>query len=87
MKTGSTPPPAPVTKKNTPGNLHVIKKEKRLTSSQFNISKNRELQKLPLIKDANPNEREALFIKKLQQVILGFYFLNNENDIYCKSIF
>lgn len=78
MKTTSnTPPPTPIIKKNNggPGNLQIIKKEKRVSSSQFNISKNRELQKLPMIKDANPNEREALFVKKLQQCCTLFDFV------------
>ncbi|KAH0568436.1 hypothetical protein KQX54_020870 [Cotesia glomerata] len=47
---GSTPPPPTLINKMKyqPGGP-VIKKDKRQNSSRFNISKNRELQKLPFI--------------------------------------
>ncbi|KYN42767.1 Serine/threonine-protein phosphatase 2A 56 kDa regulatory subunit delta isoform, partial [Trachymyrmex septentrionalis] len=45
------PPPTLINKiKYQPGGP-VIKKDKRQSSSRFNISKNRELQKLPLLSD------------------------------------
>ena len=51
MKTnnGAPPPQAPIVKK-TGGMAQLLKRDKRQGSSSFNISKNRELQKLPLIK-------------------------------------
>lgn len=47
---GSAPPPPTLINKikYQPGGP-VIKKDKRQSSSRFNISKNRELQKLPLL--------------------------------------
>ncbi|XP_046434588.1 serine/threonine-protein phosphatase 2A 56 kDa regulatory subunit gamma isoform-like isoform X3 [Neodiprion virginianus] len=74
---GSTPPPPPtlINKiKYQPGGP-VIKKDKRQSSSRFNISKNRELQKLPLLTEAQQgNEREELFIQKLRQCCVLFDF-------------
>jgi serine/threonine-protein phosphatase 2A regulatory subunit B' len=46
----------------------------RQGSSRFNISRNRELQKLPLLKEATPNAREELFLQKLQQGAIIFDF-------------
>ena len=47
------PPPTLINKiKFQPGGP-VIKKDKRQSSSRFNISKNRELQKLPLLTGQN----------------------------------
>jgi len=45
----NVPPPTQINKMKYPGPPH-IKKDKRQSSSRFNISKNRELQKLPLLK-------------------------------------
>lgn len=52
----------------------VIKKDKKQNSFRFDISKNRELQKLPALKDASPSEREKLFIEKIQQCCTIFDF-------------
>ncbi|XP_048456045.1 serine/threonine-protein phosphatase 2A 56 kDa regulatory subunit delta isoform-like [Rhincodon typus] len=46
----STPPTTQLTKIKFPGPTAVVKKEKRQSSSRFNISNNRELQKLPPLK-------------------------------------
>lgn len=44
------PPPTLINKiKLQPGGPTIIKKDKRQSSSRFNVSKNRELQKLPLL--------------------------------------
>ena len=51
MKQANNAPPAtPVVKKTGGGMAGLLKREKRQGSSSFNISKNREIQKLPLIK-------------------------------------
>ena len=52
MKTNPNPnpPQTPVIKKSGSGMTQLLKRDKRQSSSTFNISKNRELQKLPLIK-------------------------------------
>lgn len=50
MEPNGGPPPVPITKINqTPNNLgsNTMKKDKRMNSSRFNISKNRELTPLP----------------------------------------
>lgn len=53
------PPPTLINKiKYQPGGP-VIKKDKRQSSSRFNISKNRELQKLPLLSGKENNERNS----------------------------
>lgn len=72
------PPPTPLNKtKALLGAVQspaLIKKEKRLSSSRFNITKNRELEMLPLLKDAGVNDKEDLFIQKLRQCCVLFDF-------------
>ena len=47
--------------------------ERRQSSSRFNISCNRELVKLPALKDAaGQNEREELFLEKIKQCQVGY---------------
>ncbi|XP_049776168.1 serine/threonine-protein phosphatase 2A 56 kDa regulatory subunit gamma isoform isoform X3 [Schistocerca cancellata] len=86
---GSAPPPPPPTQINKikyPGPQHV-KKEKRQSSSRFNISKDRELQKLPAIKDAPANEREQLFIQKIRQCCVLFDFVSDPlSDLKWKEV-
>jgi len=56
-------------------------------SSRFNISKNREIQKLPLLKDAAPNTREELFIQKMHQCCVIFDFsLDPLSDLKHKEV-
>lgn len=66
----SAPPPANLVAKcklagavvpTAPGS--GMRKEKRQNSSRFNVSHNRELQKLPALKDAPLGEREDLLIQ------------------------
>ncbi|KAK8771601.1 hypothetical protein V5799_025138, partial [Amblyomma americanum] len=66
----SAPPPANLVAKcklagaavpTAPGS--AMRKEKRQNSSRFNVSHNRELQKLPALKDAPLAEREDLLIQ------------------------
>lgn len=49
-KSNSAPPPAQLSKIKVPAPQTVVKKEKRQSSSRFNVSNNRELQKLPALK-------------------------------------
>jgi len=64
-----------------------IRKDNRRNSSRFNISKNRELVKLPSLKDASVSEREALFVQKLQQCCTVFDFqLDPLSDLKWKEI-
>ncbi|KAL3873411.1 hypothetical protein ACJMK2_036534 [Sinanodonta woodiana] len=85
--TESHPPPAQINKiKLNSGSPHV-KKDKRQNSSRFNITKNRELQKLPLLKDATPAEREELFIQKLRQCCVLFDFVQDPlSDLKWKEV-
>ncbi|XP_071485642.1 serine/threonine-protein phosphatase 2A 56 kDa regulatory subunit gamma isoform-like [Diadema antillarum] len=81
----NVPPPTQLTR--TKGTGPLVKKEKRQGSSRFNISKNRELQKLPLLKDATPGEREDLFTKKLMQCCVVFDFVSDPlSDLKWKEV-
>ncbi|XP_078591666.1 serine/threonine-protein phosphatase 2A 56 kDa regulatory subunit gamma isoform-like isoform X1 [Branchiostoma floridae x Branchiostoma japonicum] len=86
--TNNVPPPTQLTKiKLTGGQQHVVKKDKRQSSSRFNISKNRELQKLAALKDARPEEREDLFVQKLRQCCVVFDFVNDPlSDLKWKEV-
>lgn len=65
----------------------LVKRDKKQNSSRFNISKNRELQKLPLLKDAAQNEREKLFLDKIQQCCTIFDFSTDPlSDLKWKEI-
>ncbi|CAG9813207.1 unnamed protein product [Phaedon cochleariae] len=59
------------TKTNMAGATNM-KKEKR--QSRFNITKNQELEMLPALRDAAPDEREELFVQKLRQCCVLFDF-------------
>jgi len=64
-----------------------IRKDNRKNSSRFNISKNRELVKLPMLKEVGQNERESLLIQKLQQCCTVFDFqLDPLSDLKWKEI-
>jgi len=80
------PPPVDLLKlKNT--ELCLPRKEKKQNSSHFNISKNRELTKLPNLKDAQDDEKENLFIQKIKQCSVVFDFINEPfSDVKDKEI-
>ncbi len=83
----SHPPQTPLTKVQPMAGAPNIRKDNRRNSSRFNISKNRELVKLPLLKEAAANEREALFVQKLQQCCTVFDFqLDPLSDLKWKEI-
>jgi serine/threonine-protein phosphatase 2A regulatory subunit B' len=83
----SHPPQTPLTKVQPMAGVPNIRKDNRRNSSRFNISKNRELTKLPLLKEAAANERESLFIQKLQQCCTVFDFqLDPLSDLKWKEI-
>lgn len=66
---------------------NIIRKDKRQSSSRFNISSNRELTKLPFLKDAKEDEREELFIEKLRQCCVLFDFYTDPlSDLKWKEI-
>jgi serine/threonine-protein phosphatase 2A regulatory subunit B' len=83
----SHPPQTPLTKVQPMAGVPNLRKDNRRNSSRFNISKNRELVKLPLLKEAAANEREALFVQKLQQCCTVFDFqLDPLSDLKWKEI-
>ncbi|KAM5337934.1 serine/threonine-protein phosphatase 2A 56 kDa regulatory subunit gamma isoform 2-T2 [Glossophaga mutica] len=65
----------------------VAKKEKRQSSSRFSITYNRELQKLPSLKDVPPADQEKLFIQKLRQCCVLFDFVSDPlSDLKWKEV-
>ncbi|KAJ8670223.1 hypothetical protein QAD02_001482 [Eretmocerus hayati] len=82
------PPPTLINKiKYQPGGP-VIKKDKRQSSSRFNVSKNRELQKLPPLTEVqSAEEREELFVQKLRQCCVLFDFESDPlSDLQWKEV-
>jgi serine/threonine-protein phosphatase 2A regulatory subunit B' len=67
-KSGANPPPATQINKLKFSGPNLIKKERRQSSSRFYVSTNRELSKLPLLKDTAQDGREELFVQKSNSV-------------------
>uniref|UniRef100_A0A803Y1P3 Serine/threonine protein phosphatase 2A regulatory subunit n=1 Tax=Meleagris gallopavo TaxID=9103 RepID=A0A803Y1P3_MELGA len=87
ISNNSAPPPTQLNKIKYSGGPQIVKKERRHSSSRFNLSKNRELQKLPALKDAPPHEREELFIQKLRQCCVLFDFISDPlSDLKFKEV-
>ncbi|XP_078144782.1 serine/threonine-protein phosphatase 2A 56 kDa regulatory subunit delta isoform [Centroberyx gerrardi] len=83
----STPPPTQLNKIKYSGGPQLVKKERRQSSSRFNLTKNRELQKLPALKDAPPIDREELFVQKLRQCCVLFDFVSDPlSDLKYKEV-
>uniref|UniRef100_A0A672NMT6 Serine/threonine protein phosphatase 2A regulatory subunit n=1 Tax=Sinocyclocheilus grahami TaxID=75366 RepID=A0A672NMT6_SINGR len=83
----STPPPTQLNKIKYSGGPQIVKKERRQSSSRFNLGKNRELQKLPALKDAPPMDREELFVQKLRQCCVLFDFVTDPlSDLKYKEV-
>ncbi|XP_054653854.1 serine/threonine-protein phosphatase 2A 56 kDa regulatory subunit delta isoform isoform X2 [Dunckerocampus dactyliophorus] len=84
---GSVPPPTQLHKIKYCGGPQVVKKERRHSSSRFSVSRNRELQKLPALKDAPAMDREELFVQKLQQCCVLFDFVSDPlSDLKFKEV-
>ncbi|XP_059542685.1 serine/threonine-protein phosphatase 2A 56 kDa regulatory subunit gamma isoform isoform X7 [Myotis daubentonii] len=65
----------------------IVKKDKRQSSSRFSASSDRELQKLPSLKDVPPPEQEKLFIQKLRQCCVLFDFVSDPlSDLKWKEV-
>jgi len=80
------PPPTQINKIKYSGPPH-IKKDRRQSSSRFNITQNRELVKLPQLKEANQGEREELFIQKIRQCGVLFDFVSDPlSDLKWKEV-
>ncbi|CAL8360509.1 unnamed protein product [Boreogadus saida] len=83
----STPPPTQLNKIKYSGGPQIVKKERRQSSSRFSLSKNRELQKLPALKDAPLVDREELFVQKLRQCCVLFDFVSDPlSDLKFKEV-
>lgn len=71
----STPPPTQLNKIKYSGGPQIVKKERRQSSSRFNLSKNRELQKLPTIKGRNDSKQNiaehssSFFVEDFLEII------------------
>ncbi|XP_054989986.1 serine/threonine-protein phosphatase 2A 56 kDa regulatory subunit gamma isoform isoform X3 [Sorex araneus] len=65
----------------------MVKKDRRSSSSRFNASSSRELQKLPPLKDVPPADQEKLFIQKLRQCCVLFDFVSDPlSDLKWKEV-
>ncbi|ESO07316.1 hypothetical protein HELRODRAFT_98671 [Helobdella robusta] len=81
------PPPTPLNRINPLPETLKLKKEKRQSSSRFNVSSNRELLRLPLLKEASPADKESLFLQKIQQGSVIFDFQREaSSDIKYKEV-
>ncbi|XP_044293053.1 serine/threonine-protein phosphatase 2A 56 kDa regulatory subunit gamma isoform isoform X3 [Varanus komodoensis] len=86
-KSNTMPPATQLAKNKVPPAQPAVKKEKRQSSSRFSISNNRELQKLPALKDVPPAEQEKLFIQKLRQCCVLFDFVSDPlSDLKWKEV-
>ena len=80
------PPPTQISKMKFTGPAH-IKKDRRQSSSRFNISQNRELVKLPQMNEASPSEKEELFVQKIRQCTVLFDFVSDPlSDLKWKEV-
>lgn len=80
------PPPTQISKMKFGAPIHV-RKDRRQSSSRFNVSTNRELTKLAALKDASINEREDLFIEKIKQCQVLFDFVSDPlSDLKWKEV-
>lgn len=85
-ESGKPPPPTQINKMKYTGPPH-IKKERRQSSSRFNITQNRELVKLPQLKEASQQEKEELFIQKIRQCCVLFDFVKDPlSDLKWKEV-
>lgn len=87
MIPSNAPPPTQLSKIKYTGISTAVRKDRRQGSSRFDVSQNRELQKLPLLKDSNPNEKEELFVQKIQQCAVLFDFITDPlSDLKWKEV-
>ncbi|XP_061601233.1 serine/threonine-protein phosphatase 2A 56 kDa regulatory subunit delta isoform isoform X2 [Cololabis saira] len=87
QRPSSTPPPTQLNKIKYSGGPQLVKKERRQSSSRFSLTRNRELQKLPALKDSPPPDREELFVQKLRQCCVLFDFVSDPlSDLKFKEV-
>ncbi|XP_054731608.1 serine/threonine-protein phosphatase 2A 56 kDa regulatory subunit gamma isoform isoform X3 [Anastrepha obliqua] len=81
------PPPTPITKGLNLSTTPIVKKEKRQSSSRYNVTKNCELTPLSPLNEKTPaNEREQLLIQKLRQCCTLFDFSEPLSDLKWKEV-
>jgi serine/threonine-protein phosphatase 2A regulatory subunit B' len=81
------PPPAALKKPAYVMGPVSPQKSRRHSSSLFNISANRELQKLPSLTEADPNVKEELFLEKIRQCCVVFDFASDPlSDLKYKEV-
>ncbi|XP_026468481.1 serine/threonine-protein phosphatase 2A 56 kDa regulatory subunit gamma isoform isoform X2 [Ctenocephalides felis] len=81
----TAPPPTAIGKGAFGG--PIIKKDKRQSSSRFNVTNNRELVQLPEITQVPAAEREHMFIQKLRQCCVLFDFASEPlSDLKWKDV-
>jgi len=84
---GAKPPPPTQINKMKYFGSPLVKKDRRPSSSRFNITQNRELAKLGLLKEAPPQEQEELFIQKIRQCTVLFDFVSDAlSDLKWKEV-
>ncbi|VEL27555.1 unnamed protein product [Protopolystoma xenopodis] len=69
------PPTSQLIKVKSIGTANILKKDKRQSFPKVSFGKDRDLARLPLIKDADIEDRENLFIQKIRQCCVVFDFL------------
>ncbi len=83
----SAPPPSQISKMKFSSGPQLIRKDRRQSSSRFNVSSNRELVKLPPLKEASQAEREELFVQKIKQCQVLFDFVADPlSDLKWKEV-
>ncbi|MFH4973828.1 hypothetical protein AB6A40_000537 [Gnathostoma spinigerum] len=81
------PPPSSIKKQALVGGPAIPRRDRRQSSSLFLVSPNREIVKLPNIKEAPPERREELFIQKLRQCSVVFDFATDPlSDLKYKEV-
>ncbi|XP_013931756.1 PREDICTED: serine/threonine-protein phosphatase 2A 56 kDa regulatory subunit gamma isoform isoform X1 [Thamnophis sirtalis] len=86
-KSNTVSPATQLSKIKVTSTQATAKKEKRQSSSKFSITSNRELQKLPALKDVPLAEQEKLFIQKLRQCCVLFDFVSDPlSDLKWKEV-
>lgn len=73
--------------KNTPKDtVPISKTPRRQRSSRFHVAEKVDLEKLPSFKEVSPQERQELFIKKIQQCNVVFDFQDALSDLKGKEV-
>ncbi|XP_064546325.1 serine/threonine-protein phosphatase 2A 56 kDa regulatory subunit gamma isoform isoform X4 [Drosophila montana] len=81
------PPPTQITKGLNLTTTPLMRKEKRQTSTRYNVSKNCELTALSPLNEKTPaQEREELFLQKLRQCCTLFDFSEPLSDLKWKEV-